>query len=297
MNLEKIQNDVLEKEDNFVILENGKIIHSSLDIKDLKIEKNIALKVIHFIDSNVEVEIEIAEGIAAKIEEIYYSVKNAVRINTNIKIGDNACLNYLNFERNDDDSKITTNITIHLGKGATINNKSITLFDGEVNSHQHIYLDGEGAINESINVLINSSQKKQDYTYNLHHLVPNTTSKMINYAICRKKSLLNANTNGVIAKGAKNTNLSQKVKGLLMDFESMISANPKLKIDEYDCMASHGASIGATDEDELYYLMSRGLTKEASETLIIEGFINPFLLEVKDEKFQDYIKYWSSKHI
>ena len=38
-----------------------------------------------------------------------------------------------------------------------------------------------------------------------------------------------------------------------------------LVIDEYDCMASHGASIGAIDEEELYYLMSRGLTRENSE--------------------------------
>ncbi|MDD2493157.1 MAG: SufD family Fe-S cluster assembly protein [Bacilli bacterium] len=297
MNLEKIQNEVLEKEDNFVVLENGAIIHSSLPITNLTIDQNMALKVIHFIDKNVEINIEIASGISAKIEEIYYSVKNDVRINTNIKIADYACLDYLNFERNDDDKKVITNINIHLGKEATINNKSIALFDGAVTSNQFIYLDGEGAINDSINVIINSSEIKQDYTYHLYHQVPNTTSNMVNYAICKKKSLLNANTHGIIVKGAKNTSLSQKVKGLLMDFEAMISANPKLQIDEYDCIASHGASIGAIDEDELYYLMSRGLTKEASETLIVEGFINPFLLEVKDEKFQDYIKYWSSKHI
>ena len=297
MELEKIQNDVLEKEDNFVILENGEIIHSSLSITDLKIEKSMALKVIHFIDKDIEIRFDIASGISVKIEEIYYSVKKDVSIQTNINIADYACLDYLNFERNDDDKKIITNVRIHLGTGARINNKSIALFDGEIFSNQYIYLDGEGAVNDSINVVINSSEKKQDFTYHLYHQVPDTTSTMVNYAICKKKSLLNVNTHGTITKGAKNTNLSQKVKGLLMDLEAMISANPKLQIDEYDCMASHGASIGAIDEDELYYLMSRGLTKEASETLIVEGFINPFLLEVKNEKFQDYIKYWSSKHI
>lgn len=297
MNLEKIQNEILEKEDNFVILENGKIIYSSYSSTDLKIEKNMSLKVIHFIDKKTEFAIEIASGISAKIEEIYYSVKNNVEIHTNITIADYACLDYLNFERNEDTQKIITHVSIHLGKEARINNKSIALFDGEVSSNQYIYLDGEGAINDSINVVINSSEGKQDFTYHLYHQVPNTNSTMVNYAICKKKSLLNANTHGIIVKGAKNTNLSQKVKGLLMDPKAMISANPKLQIDEYDCMASHGASIGAIDEDELYYLMSRGLTKEASETLIVEGFINPFLLEIKNEKFQDYIKYWSSRHI
>ena len=208
MNLEKIQNEVLEKEDNFVVLENGAIIHSSLPITNLTIDQNMALKVIHFIDKNVEINIEIASGISAKIEEIYYSVKNDVRINTNIKIADYACLDYLNFERNDDDKKVITNINIHLGKEA-INNKSIALFDG-VTSNQFIYLDGEGAINDSINVIINSSEIKQDYTYHLYHQVPNTTSNMVNYAICKKKSLLNANTHGIIVKGAKNTSFITK---------------------------------------------------------------------------------------
>jgi len=297
MNLERIQNEILEKEDNFAILENGKMIYCSFSSTDLKIEKNMSLKAIHFIDKNTEIDIEIASGISAKIEEIYYYVKNNVEINTNITIADYACLDYLNFERNEDSQKIITNVRIHLGKEAKINNKSIALFDGEVFSNQYVYLDGEGAINDSINVIINSSEAKQDFTYNLYHQVPDTNSTMVNYAICKKKSLLNVNTNGIIVKGAKNTNLSQKVKGLLMDLEAMISANPKLQIDEYDCMAAHGASIGAIDEDELYYLMSRGLTKEASETLIVEGFINPFLLEIKSKKFQNYIKYWSSKHI
>ena len=68
-----------------------------------------------------------------------------------------------------------------------------------------------------------------------------------------------------------------------------------LVIDEYDCMASHGASIGAIDEEELYYLMSRGLTRENSERLIVEGFIHPFINELKDESVKSYSLDWIKK--
>ncbi len=78
----------------------------------------------------------------------------------------------------------------------------------------------------------------------------------------------------------------------MLDETSQISANPWLVIDEYDCMASHGASIGAIDEEELYYLMSRGLTRENSERLIVEGFIHPFINELKDESVKSYSLDW-----
>ncbi|MDD3170700.1 MAG: SufD family Fe-S cluster assembly protein [Bacilli bacterium] len=297
MDLERIREDILENDEKYIVLENGNIVYSSFMADSLNFAENVSLKLIHFINRDTNISIDIAKDKEVKIEEIYYSVKGDVTINTMVVCHENSCLDYLNFEKNDDSKEIKTNVKIYLEDNSVIKNKSITLFNGEVISKQDIYLKGEGAINDSINVIINSSEKTQNYKYDLHHQIKNTTSKMTNYAICQGKSLLNVNTNGIIQKGAKNTNLWQKVKGLLLDAKSMISANPWLQIDEFDCLASHGASIGAIDEEELYYLMSRGLTKEASETLIVEGFINPFLMEIKDEKFQNYIKYWSSKHI
>ena len=110
---------------------------------------------------------------------------------------------------------------------------------------------------------------------NIHHHNIDTTSVLFNYGICKNKSTVNINTNGLIIKDAKRSNIRQKSKGILLDVESRISANPWLQIDEYDCLANHGAGIGAIDEEDLYYLMSRGLTKTDSEKLIIGGFVEP----------------------
>ena len=56
-----------------------------------------------------------------------------------------------------------------------------------------------------------------------------------------------------------------------------------LEIDEYDVIASHGASIGAIDDEELYYLMSRGLTEDKAKELLIMGFIDRFREELPME--------------
>ena len=72
--------------------------------------------------------------------------------------------------------------------------------------------------------------------------------------------------------------------------DSRLDANPLLLIDEYDVEASHGAAIGKIDEEQLYYLMSRGLTLKVAESLIISGFLSPVLnILSTDALKQDFI--------
>ena len=80
---------------------------------------------------------------------------------------------------------------------------------------------------------------------------------------------------------------SQKTRGIVMDDESEIVANPILLIDEYDCFANHGASIGKVNDEELFYLMSRGLTKDESVLLILSGMVLPFINEIPNENLKN----------
>ena len=139
------------------------------------------------------------------------------------------------------------------------------------------------------NSIINSTSLTQRYDYNVYHLYQDTTSQLVNYAICKDSSELNINSNGIIKKGCAKSKLSQKSKGIILDLTSAISANPLLQIDEYDVEANHGASIGAIDDEDLYYLMSRGLTKSQSEQLIVTGYMNPIISKINDELVKNYI--------
>ena len=84
---------------------------------------------------------------------------------------------------------------------------------------------------------------------------------------------------------------SLKSKGIILDLTSAISANPLLQIDEFDVEANHGASIGAIDDEDLYYLMSRGLTKAQSEQLIVSGYMQPILSKMNEEQLQKYASF------
>ncbi len=63
-------------------------------------------------------------------------------------------------------------------------------------------------------------------------------------------------------------------------------ANPILLIDDNAVTAGHAASVGRVDQDQLYYLMSRGLSKEIAERLVIRGFLGPVLTAIPSRKVQ-----------
>ena len=75
--------------------------------------------------------------------------------------------------------------------------------------------------------------------------------------------------------------------GVVMDNISSITAKPILLIDEYDCFANHGASIGKMSDEDLFYLMSRGLTKKQAFLLILEGIVRPFIDSIPNEELKE----------
>ena len=94
-------------------------------------------------------------------------------------------------------------------------------------------------------------------------------------------------TTGKIDKGMAKSKCSQLSRGVVMDNISSITAKPILLIDEYDCFANHGASIGKMSDEDLFYLMSRGLTKKQAFLLILEGIVRPFIDAIPVESMKD----------
>ena len=95
---------------------------------------------------------------------------------------------------------------------------------------------------------------------------------------------------GKINKNMKRSIARQSNKGIVLGINSRLDANPLLLIDEFDVIASHGAAIGKMDDEQLYYLMSRGLTLKNAERLIISGFLSPVLKKLStDELKEDFV--------
>lgn len=128
---------------------------------------------------------------------------------------------------------------------------------------------------------------QKHYTISLLHLAPHTIGTMDNYGVVKDTGSLIIDGIGTIKKGNYQSNSHQTNKIIVFDEGCNAKANPYLYIDEYDVQASHGASVGKIDEDHLYYLQSRGLSKQEAMHLVTFGYFMPVLEYIKNDELKD----------
>ena len=149
---------------------------------------------------------------------------------------------------------------------------TINIFDASKKINRNISINING---ESSNVLLNISSIslcENNYNINVYHNSKNTTSNTNVHGLALDNNKIFIKNNGYIKNGSQNSKLNQDNKIIIMcDNNSKIE--PNLFIDEYDVEASHGAYIGKFDEEELFYLNSRGLDDKMSYNLLINGFL------------------------
>ena len=128
-------------------------------------------------------------------------------------------------------------------------------------------------INSKINYLFKTiSKDDQNYTMVVYHNNKNTESNIINNSVNINEGTTNFNVTSVVYNGITNCVLNQANKIInLNDKECKI--NPNLLIEENDVVANHSAIIGKFSEEEIFYLMSRGISKKEATNLLIKGFL------------------------
>ena len=211
-----------------------------------------------------------------------------LKISKNIKCLENSQCTLVTIDKSSNlDDQICVNVNTNVSENAYLNNMKLAIFKSNVKYAEEALLTSKKAKIESFNVFINNCNQKQQFDLVSKHIGIETESHMTNFGICKGQSVLDINTNGYVTRGAVKSNINQKTKGILLDLDATISANPWLQIDDYDCLASHGAGIGAIDDEELYYLMSRGLTESESSSLIINGFVNPVYENINNQELKE----------
>lgn len=202
--------------------------------------------------------------------------------------GSNLLLKLANFGEN-------SNINIYgkIGKNAGISVVFADFSRGFCKIISQIDLAEEGAnCDWHLATLANKNDNKT-FDISFKHLVGNTTSNMDNYGVARDNSKIVFSGVSHIAEKAKKSNAKQNAKIIVFDPESQGVASPILKIDENDVQASHGAVVGQLNSDHMFYLMSRGLTREEARTIITLGYLKPVSNKFSEEvqlKIEDAIK-------
>lgn len=159
--------------------------------------------------------------------------------------------------------------------------------DSITESNTNILLQEEYASGTTKTVAITNSHQEAKFVQLVEHKAKDTEGYIENYGVSNNNSTLVFEGIGKINKDMKRSVARQSNRGIVLGNDSRLDANPLLLIDEYDVEASHGAAIGKIDEEQLYYLMSRGLTLKNAERLIISGFLSPVLTKLTTDKLKE----------
>ena len=115
------------------------------------------------------------------------------------------------------------------------------------------------------------------------HVAPNTTSKITSKSISKGGGRASYRGLLKVYDGAKNSKSNVVCDALLLDENSQSDTYPSIEIDEELVNIGHEASVSKVGEDQLFYLMSRGLSEEEAITMVVSGFIEPLVKELPME--------------
>lgn len=196
-----------------------------------------------------------------------------------------------------DGAKITFGAVDTLDAGFTtyVNRRGETLRDAEIDwalglmndgdtiAESITHLRGDGSVADTKTVVIGRGNQNQNFTTEVRNWGKASIGSILTHAVMKDASRAIFNGIGKIEHGATKADAQQESRVLMLSPDARGDANPILLIDEDDVTAGHAASVGRVDEMQLYYLMSRGISRANAERLVIHGFLEPVVSQLPIE--------------
>jgi Fe-S cluster assembly protein SufB len=168
-------------------------------------------------------------------------------------------------------------------KGATMEWIDANLGSKVTMKYPAVYMMGPKAHGEILSIAFAGHGQTLDAGGKVVHGAPNTSSKIISKSISKNGGRASYRGLLKVAKGATGSKSTVVCDALLLDDHSRSDTYPYIEIDEQDVQVGHEASVSKVNEEQLFYLMSRGLGEEEAATMIVSGFIEPMVKELPME--------------
>ena len=146
-----------------------------------------------------------------------------------------------------------------------------------------VFLMEPGAHGEILSLAFAGAGQHQDAGGKIVHAAPNTTSTIISKSLSKDGGRSSYRGLLKVYDGCENVKSTVRCDALLLDEDSRSDTYPTMEIDESDVHIQHEAYVSKLGEDQLFYLMSRGLSEEAAAKMIVNGFVEPIVKELPME--------------
>ncbi|MDO4413773.1 MAG: SufD family Fe-S cluster assembly protein [Erysipelotrichaceae bacterium] len=218
--------------------------------------------------------------------DVFINVKRADHIRIRTFVDESAEVSFLFWNTSEKETDIDESYEV-------LRDAKLTIALGECNSASSKRKTYVALRERNAEALVSSAslvQAHKNYSMNVVNFAPHTHGEIRNYAVVLKTGVLMIDAIGRIVKGAYKSENHQTSRALSFEDGQKSTILPELLIDENDVQASHAMSIGRMDDDQLYYMMSRGLSVEQCTTLISTGYLMPVTEVIDNEELRDKLR-------
>jgi len=151
-------------------------------------------------------------------------------------------------------------------------------------------LVGDGSETKIIGAFFGRDDQHFDLDSRVWHEGEHTTADLVTRGVIDDRARSVYEGTQVVGRDAWGTSSYQRENTLMLSEEAEADASPKLIINNHDTEASHSASVGQIDREDLLYLMTRGIGERAAKNMLVEGFFVPVLDEIAVEEFREDLR-------
>jgi len=226
-------------------------------------------------------------GSKATIIESYASqTKSFTNAAVQVVVEDNANLTHYRVQKESADAFHVGTTEVKLGAGSRYDSTNINL-GGAISRHdidlKFAAESGEAFVDGLY--MLNGTQHSDTHSV-IDHLVPNCTSHQTYKGVLNDKSRAVFNGKVFVRENAHGTDAQQSNKNLLLSNEARVDTKPQLEIFNDDVKCSHGATVGQLEEEELFYLLTRGLPDTLARNLLTYGFAEEIINKIGIESIK-----------
>ena len=208
---------------------------------------------------------------------------------SNFKLDKNAKLNHLIIQNNNLNKNLFVTTKSNLAQSSELKQSSFNFSKGFVRNHHYANLfEFNSSANFKGVFFLNGYNCADNKTF-VTHKSESCKSDQSYKGVLTEKSKATYYSNTIVEKEAQKTEGYQLSKGILLSDDATFFSKPELRIYADDVKCSHGSTIGPINDDLIYYIRSRGLTKIEATKILIHSFVQDDILEIKDEDIKSQV--------
>ena len=192
-------------------------------------------------------------------------------------VKDGACVTYTQVQKDDAESWHCSKTRVHLHRNANFFGRNGSSGSRLTRHHYEVRLKEEGAELHLSGASVLVNQEQVHNFIRIHHEAPHCSSNQLFKNVIDDKGRSSIDGTVIVNKGAQLTNSDQLINNLMLSDDAHSDNKPNLMIFADDVKCTHGTTVGQINEDQLFYLKTRGLSQELAKSLLTTSFVNSLI--------------------